>query len=77
MSQDSEAVGAEVRDLGAFEPRPDAFHGIELGRIGGQSVRSERGVLGVEVVGRFTTSVGVKTVPQKHDRPADVSAEVP
>lgn len=77
MSQDSEAVGAEVRNLGAFEPRPDAFHRIELGRIRGQSVRAERGVLGVEVVSRFTTSVGMKTVPQKHDRPADVSPKVP
>lgn len=77
MSQNSKPVGAEVWNFDALEPRPGALDGIELGRIGGQSVSTERGLLTGEIARRLAAAVRMESVPQQHDRAADVPAQVP
>ena len=43
--QDGEIVGREVRKVGVRRVAPDRFHGIELGRVGGQPFHHDPRVL--------------------------------
>jgi len=76
-SDGREAVGTEVGRRGALEPRPQAFDRVELRGIGREAMHCEPRALGLDVGPRYEAAVRVQTIPEKDDRPPDVTTQVP
>jgi len=59
----TEAFRTEVGRDGALEPRPRAFHGIELGGVGGQAYQREPVPLALGEGARREAAVRIDAVP--------------
>ena len=66
----AQVLGTDVREFGAFDVAPDLFDGIQVGRVRGQSLDRQPGMLPPQVRGHQPALVGAEAIPNEDDPPA-------
>lgn len=66
----AEILGADVRELGAFDVAPDLFDGIQVRRVPGEPFDRQPGSLPGQIGGHRPTLVRAESVPNEDHAPA-------